>query len=444
MDQGSFQPPLGDSPPTKQTAMPCPVCGAGTYVAGNGGRYLKKENVWLRVRKCDNRDEPHVFETYEAAHILGALMSIPVNDVTGRQRTYSRDRLLSDLSRAVGAVLPKPQRNEITSKVEARLMQLAPISRSARREVTFDRHAVVTAVAETLKQEGLSRTRSREEGVMFRRAHLLYWLARGPIASVTGDGFTEVRGLQSWLENEYYAVGRRAGTAPGTRPHYATPRRESWHPLKNDAAPEPAVVRHLRYERATVGTRRLTVERFVHLDPQGNVSRREEVGRLPDEWRQVVGSEVAHEFIDQPFSQRKFLATVLTAFVGRTPGTEYNYADHCSRYIVQWVLWALAGQSVVRESDLASLATQCLRRVDAIAYARWAIVMKSLDEVGLWEELQGLEDWPAARLDFPAAAAADVRQSAQLQPMMDDFLATQAEYGVNIENGLVAAVETEE
>ena len=82
------------------------------------------------------------------------------------------------------------------------------------------------------------------------------------------------------------------------------------------------------------------------------------------------------------------------------PGTGREH-----EYIVQWVLWGLAGQTSVHVSQLAIGVLDCLRRVDDIAYLRWAAVAKQMHTVTeVRDEAIALITHPSVNLNFRVEA----------------------------------------
>lgn len=95
------------------------------------------------------------------------------------------------------------------------------------------------------------------------------------------------------------------------------------------------------------------------------------------------------------FAFEQFVASVRHALFGR------DKADETSACVAQWVLWGLAGQDQVHSSQLAIGVLDTLRRVDHIAYLRWASTAKSIDSVTLFrDEARGLLTNPSVPLVF--------------------------------------------
>lgn len=106
----------------------------------------------------------------------------------------------------------------------------------------------------------------------------------------------------------------------------------------------------------------------------------------------------------QPFNEARFAESVRQVFQGR------NDPDVRSSLVAQWVLWGLAGQETVLSAQLAIGVMHCLRRVDDIAYLRWASVAKNIDLMGdLVSEAEALLRYPSPRLIFDPACVPYLR-----------------------------------
>jgi transcriptional regulator NrdR family protein len=103
-----------------------------------------------------------------------------------------------------------------------------------------------------------------------------------------------------------------------------------------------------------------------------------------------------------PFDMDWFQLSVNRTFEGRSNSKTNSYCTS------RWVLWELAGQDTVLGSQLAVGVGQCLRRVDDIAYLRWAAVAKDLNNMsGLIAEAEALLQYPSRRLSFSQEAMAN-------------------------------------
>ncbi|WAL49926.1 hypothetical protein [Rhodococcus pyridinivorans] len=74
--------------------------------------------------------------------------------------------------------------------------------------------------------------------------------------------------------------------------------------------------------------------------------------------------------------------------------------------IAWWVLTDLAGQERVHSAQLAIGVLDCLRRIDDIAYLRWAAHVKAFPQVRNFKnEALGLINHPSDRLEFDSNAS---------------------------------------
>lgn len=113
----------------------------------------------------------------------------------------------------------------------------------------------------------------------------------------------------------------------------------------------------------------------------------------PDEVEEVLGRLVT-------FNISRFMTSIQRALIGRpVPGdTATNVA--------WWVLTELQGQERVHSAQLAVGVLDCLRRVDDIAYLRWATHRKIFPQVtNLVSEALGLLENPSDHLEFSKSPA---------------------------------------
>lgn len=94
------------------------------------------------------------------------------------------------------------------------------------------------------------------------------------------------------------------------------------------------------------------------------------------------------------FVRRQLVESIRQAMLGR-PGNPLGTSER----IAQWVLWGIAGQQEVHTSQLAVGVLDCLRRVDDIAYLRWASIAKNVESVTTFRnEVVSLITHPSPRL----------------------------------------------
>jgi transcriptional regulator NrdR family protein len=391
--------------------FPCPVCqerlvaekikrpasaeaesdGDGSVRGNHRPWWAGKDYGRKRRLECD---KGHKFSTVERIRPLEYLEATVT--FTGRPNPgpYSRGRLHSELSLKLGTVLDKQLRNEVVFRVEHLLMIQGENRRTLKTRPATD---IADAVITVLRNYSKERDLAQAVADSLRKAHVLYALSQeelnfthsGRTQSLKGDGFEGLKGVLDWLSDQY----RSLGPWDEVKSHNIGKRRDEWHTLRADAAPMPKTL-----------LKRLARERqIVVFGPDG--------GGAPTV---TSTDEVTVEWVREEFELRIYDRALRRVFAGR-PNEELNVT-----YTAQWVLFALAGQNTIRASDLVAMTTQCLRRVDAIAYLRWAIIAKNLTPVALTEEIVGMLEWPAPRLSFAPDAAAEMRQSLQLQPIRPD------------------------
>lgn len=358
----------------------CPVCGAGTRSGGGGGSYSTKERGNKRTRTCASKP-PHIFTTIERPNLEDLLEHTEVADADA-VHAFDRARLLKDLHYTVGDVLSSGARRAVADRVEgllaAHLPPATPRDSSLPAGVTA---RVSTALVQEAVSEAL-RARADDFGASdayrrnYRRAHVMWVLARG-----TAKGrLSGVPDVLTWLKTTYGREADRRGRGFRVERHYQTVVTDMWHPLRVDAAPEPKSIVFL-----------LLRELPPTLDSSA--------------------PRVRYEHQRRPFERERLLTSVRHALAGRD--------DHSrvANLVVQWVLWSLGGQPVVRSADLGSQVSQCLRRVDEIAYLRWCVKVKDLDVSDVWDEALGMLSWPSPRLEFHPEAAQDPRRGERGMPI---------------------------
>lgn len=357
-------------------AFPCPECGAEAKpLRRTSGSTRAREQATsqvfvgaIRWRTCASG---HAFMTEELPATASILHNLKVQ-VEGFSETvgYDSTRLRSYLDEAVGSVLNPRQIAKVISRVEADLTRdmfkeqvqraLGTPQRSGRpptpKPGQLRRGQFITeAIERALQDEARTSTKPKAQRA-FRKATVLHGFARFE--------HRDVQVAMQWLL-QHAQLGEDAPRQleDAIRETHFRPRVDRWHPLDNNAAPEPSLV---VYE----------------------------------------GSKLQPE----PFDGQRYKETVSKAFHGHTDREYYV------RYVVQWVLWYLAGQQIVRRADLMSVTTQCLRRIDPIAYLRWVVVVKDLTEPQLWQEGLGLIRNPMPVLVVDPDGAASPQGTKQTHP----------------------------
>ncbi|OZD85318.1 hypothetical protein CH260_20445 [Rhodococcus sp. 05-2256-B2] len=109
--------------------------------------------------------------------------------------------------------------------------------------------------------------------------------------------------------------------------------------------------------------------------------------------KQPSGAESQRETVD--FGPKKFLDSVRKAMKGRP------HAPQVAQYVTWLVLRPLAGQTVVTTSQLGVGVLNYLRRIDDIAYLRWATIVKNIADIESFHaETRGLVVNPSPHLTF--------------------------------------------
>jgi transcriptional regulator NrdR family protein len=98
-----------------------------------------------------------------------------------------------------------------------------------------------------------------------------------------------------------------------------------------------------------------------------------------------------------------FHKSLIHAFIGRP---DVDQMSHC---VQQWVLWGLVGQKVVQSSQIHAAVTECLRRVDDVAYIRWSVISRRLDVDEVLDEIEMLRRYPSKALTFDVSGTPEMR-----------------------------------
>ena len=113
-----------------------------------------------------------------------------------------------------------------------------------------------------------------------------------------------------------------------------------------------------------------------------------------------------------PFQLNRFDESISRALVStsQTGGASMTTRKTVTN-IREWVLWELAGQNVVRSSQLSTIAAGTLRRCSPLAYLRWVTLGKELTVGEIYEEGCALLHTPSVPLRFLPAAATQLMPS---------------------------------
>jgi transcriptional regulator NrdR family protein len=112
----------------------------------------------------------------------------------------------------------------------------------------------------------------------------------------------------------------------------------------------------------------------------------------------------------EPFEPDKLRGKVDAALRGRPTRRAERQA------LLSWVVWGLAGQKLVRTSQLSAAIADGLRGLDDIAYLRWVAIGKELNMREILDEALSLLVLPSPRLVLEPIASAPVRSLSRPGP----------------------------
>lgn len=333
--------------------MECVFCGAKSRVRSTRSDPVNAEVI--RSRICE-KNSGHRWTTTEAAHgprLDGELYVLR----TGDRRPalpWSEDKLRVDLHESSFGELSPAEIEAVISRVVVGLTRKLrkPRGQSIVEmvEVSQPRHRpeIVRAIKDT-------HIRDEVEQALRDRGHdmigVLYALAvRGRVLlsrkhkEIEGTGWQSAEHVLQWLHLDHNYPHLQP-EKPLVRPpvHH-----EEWTPEQNGA--DPVLVR-----------------------------------KQPRSGRRGIDT----------FDIDQFVASIQKAMLGRP--NAHNHA----RYVSWLVLRQVTGQTTVTSGQLGVGVLDCLRRLDDIAYLRWATVMKGIDTVEAFHaEAMALVHHPSPRLSF--------------------------------------------
>lgn len=318
----------------------CPKCGQESQVEKNLGRGRRRRRCTACALRFDTVERPVAREG------LGQVLIS--SDPTRPPSPFSTQRLREDLSRAVLRLLSPAQIDRISGQVTRELEQSLP---EHARDLTDEEQAAfpdhTLAISDLVIRDHIERAlRPRE-----RMAHVMYALAtRGRENVRRRRGFADAQAVLDWLYEP--------GNYPTLRP--ASPPTASHEAIEDFWTPPSAAIRpQIVIKRARGDTK----ERSERATPR--------------------------------FSFETFTGSIEKALAGRTR------SEFRAEMIAEWVLWGLMGQRAVLTSQLSVGVMDALRRVDDVAYLRWAVVAKNIPSVAEFhEEALELIHHPSPRLRF--------------------------------------------
>lgn len=354
----------------EELSVQCPMCEADTKVDGS-----RDAHGGVRRRRVCKRDASHRFFSLEK------LEGWRLDDIAIRQSggtrfqgwLFDKERLFRDVEAGVIRLLSDAEIREVVRGIVEQLRddlpdRAKPITDEIwdRRELNRSPHMRPQAyIWDTEVREVVENQLSLSKN---RVPHLLYAMSfRGrPVAH--RKGWQGAEDVLIWLSEKYPDLVQRE-EIPTHRPATVT---WKWRPT------EPAPDRRPKYV--------LKAGRLIATTSDGS--------RVTEEDLEVrAGRLVA-------FDKKRFIESIRLALLGR--GKPRWMADA----VAWWVLTDLQGQERVHSAQLAIGVLDCLRRIDDIAYLRWAAHVKSFPQVRNFKsEALGLITHPSDQLKFDSNAS---------------------------------------
>ncbi len=365
--------------------MLCRICKSRTKVVKTTTNLSGSEVVRLRV--CSNNSE-HRFKTAESQRSL-ALSELAIRQTGSRTLSgpFDFERLVRDIEGAVLQLGGKDSHLIVTmialravSFLERKLPEIAkPLTKPEQKRFP----QLAGYIMDTHISDEVEAVLSR---MKIRLASVLYALSiRGRADREGRPGWQTAEDVLRWL----YEIHPKLKQDIPPTVHVQS---EEWTPVGKMPVPQYVMkkVRHATApEQATRSRKAVKPKRMEHvlesefLWPRGG----EAIGDNPG-WRD--GTQLLRKFdLDQ------FEGSIRKAMMGRPD------SDIKSKLVARYVLQAIGGQPIVLTTQLAAGVLECLRRVDDIAYLRWAAIAKSFDNVTVFaEEAMALLTEPSPKLAF--------------------------------------------
>ena len=343
-----MDPPASRVTRSLRGGMRCLSCGAKTRVTDTNP--TDQRSKILRKRVC-MENSAHVIDTVEQRIGIDIDRDVVVRRSGSKEvgSAFDRERNVEDLRRAT---LKRLTRNQHVQVVDEAISHLSSdLDQTARLLSETERRAHAPrlySIDDTEIRDAIELVLRRNG---YRMSHVLYALSiRGRHDREGRTGWNSARDVLAWIYNStnYSDLTEPIPDSAVDRPY------DLWLPER--AAPVPNHV----------------VKRARNGETGG-----------PDK---------------RQFNKRGFRGSVEEAMFGR-PNAAKN-----ARYVTEWVLWGLAGQRIVHTAQLAVGVLDCLRRVDDIAYLRWAATAKNFESVADFrDEAVALIAAPSPRLIFDLA-----------------------------------------
>lgn len=349
--------------------MKCSTCGEDTQVKRS--RLAENGTAVARLRVCG---KGHRFDTLERrrAHGLSEVLVRRSGDRRLAEGAFDRVRLLGDVRNGVLKRLgPAETLDAVNAAVGVLEVRLPTLLQPLSEEELAQRPGVAGAILDTDITDAVE---SELRHASARMAHVLYALyVRGRADRKGRRGWRSSVDVLGWLfeDANYPDLAAPVPASPDVPV-------DEWRPPAPAPTPDTVVKR---------AARAADPDRPADA-PAGRSTRR--------------------------FRADQFERSIKRAMLGRAGDVEWT--SHC---IAQWVLWGVAGQREVHTGQLAFGVLDCLRRVDDVAYLRWASIAKDIESVTAFrDEALSLITHPSPRLRFgkPAHVRPPQRPGAALAP----------------------------
>lgn len=319
--------------------MRCITCGSGTRIRKTEKHDHRREVERTRVCLADHT---HTFRTLErpAGSSLDNMLVRRSGDRELAAGQFDMSRLQRDVRHGVLKQMNDQELHEVVLQAKQDMeLQLSTLARPLSPQERRARPGHRWAILDTDIRQAIER-RLRQHGRQM--PHVLYALSTWGRADRKGrEGFSDARDVLNWLQRESNYPLDSPGPAPKALPVLT----DTWWPPSDPPLPQRVIKRDL-------STR-------------------------------------------DHFQMDRFQASIREAMLGRPE------AETTSRMVAAWTLWGLVGQSDVLSTQLGVGAMECLRRIDDIAYLRWASVMKRIETVRDFRtEALALLTHPSPRLEF--------------------------------------------
>lgn len=397
-----------------------------------------------RTRRCAT-DSRHVVETVERATGIEADLAIDIRQRgSGQQRPYDQASVRNSIADATMLMLGGSKLADVVTELEG-FVRFEAVTRGVR----DDASGAFVVGSDVLQRQILSLLRNRKprlNHVLYATAHvgridivseddrrlgwlgaadMLEWIWRpfardreAPFHTITEDEAFEAGGYDDLVERLPEGVPTSVETVPEDDLAVADDYREDMYHRNALIVAGKAAYEGASSESA-MNRARTHVEQATHAAggaAPSDVDATWIANRLrPSEPRRVIKeSNDGREMVS--FVPRQFVRSIELALQGRRPvrhpaDPSRNPRRELAQLIAAWVLRDLEGQAAISADQLGVTALRTLRRVDDIAYLRYAVKRKRMTRVTDFViEALGLVSHPSRRLRFVADDTAPVAQ----------------------------------